>query len=404
MMNLVDIAVAAPSAPPHATGGVANAHYNLYRALADAGARTRLLTFNERGGGSEDADINRHGACAWQRKVLDICAWLYLKAKRSRGTAYQLSDILGCVPGTLKLNRSLRRWPADALIVPDHGVPALFLKKTDAALIQVSHHNPRRFLDMPGADHFSRVDVEAATALEQRALRRVDAVVCPSGYMEGVFRETFEFSGEVRVIPNAVDLQLIDEVPPFDLRAEMGLAAEAPVIYIPSAGSPFKGRRHVVPFIRRLVAGIRTATGFYLSGEIDPDLRRQLAELPACAVLHVPGRLPTREVLARVKSCSFGVSPTLIENFSMALLEASFCGVPMLTFDVGGNRELILPGENGELVPCGDLDGLVDLAGKLLEDGPDPERASRCRASVEKRFAPERIARCYLDLARSLAG
>jgi glycosyltransferase involved in cell wall biosynthesis len=74
-----------------------------------------------------------------------------------------------------------------------------------------------------------------------------------------------------------------------------------------------------------------------------------------------------RDNMAIVKACSFGVSPTLIENFSMALLEASFCGVPMVSFDVGGNADVVSDGRNGVLVPALDIEALVNAACRLLD-------------------------------------
>ena len=92
-----------------------------------------------------------------------------------------------------------------------------------------------------------------------------------------------------------------------------------------------------------------------------------LAGLPKGLRIHAPGPLDGPANLGRVKACSFCVYPTLAENYSMALLEAALCGVPMVTFDVGGNGEIIRDGTNGFLAPAHDVDALATAAARLLD-------------------------------------
>ena len=49
----------------------------------------------------------------------------------------------------------------------------------------------------------------------------------------------------------------------------------------------------------------------------------------------------------------------MIESFGMANLEANFCNVPVVTFDVGGNKELIEDGQNGFVVPLMDMEAMI---------------------------------------------
>jgi glycosyltransferase involved in cell wall biosynthesis len=137
---------------------------------------------------------------------------------------------------------------------------------------------------------------------------------------------------------------------------------------------------------------------FYLSGPIDAALKAELNHVPENARLFMPGRVSLETNLAHVKSCSFGISPTLIENFSMAILEAGFCGVPMVTFAVGGVAELVKHGETGLLVPLLDVEGLVGSAVSLLDAGCCDGLRRTTGAATRARFAPEQVALQYLAL------
>jgi len=77
--------------------------------------------------------------------------------------------------------------------------------------------------------------------------------------------------------------------------------------------------------------------------------------------------------------------------------------LPIVATAVGGNPELIRPGENGLLVPYGDAASLAD---KLVELLSDPERAAamglRGRERVEAELTLARMAEGYGAVYRRL--
>ena len=67
------------------------------------------------------------------------------------------------------------------------------------------------------------------------------------------------------------------------------------------------------------------------------------------------------------------VLPSLAEGISNTILEAMASGLPVLATAVGGNAELIVAGQTGELVPVGDGEA---MAVALLRLAADPVRAT----------------------------
>lgn len=394
------IAVVAPSAPPFGGGGVVSSHYLLYRCLRNRGLDASLLTFDERQARIADPEVMRFGASPRERAFLALCSALYLRSRGSKKLAYHCADIFACIPGVLRMNRALRQLRPDLIIMPDHCAPGLFLDKGDARVTLVAHHNPARFIDNPLIGDFCPIDVRQAVALEQRVLRKVDGVIAPSHYMEGVFRETFRYDGPVTTIHNPVDASVMEQVPARDPRSEMGLPAEAPLVYIPSAGSVLKGERFVAQIVHGLAGFCSGEVGFYLSGSMSPSLSRELTRVPENVRVFSPGHLDYRANLAVLKSCTFGVSPTLIENFSMAILEAGYCGLPMAVFAVGGNGEIVSDGVNGFCVPCPDVDGLIVAAARLLDPGCCRSMGRTASRLARERFAADTIIDRYLEFCR----
>lgn len=68
---------------------------------------------------------------------------------------------------------------------------------------------------------------------------------------------------------------------------------------------------------------------------------------------------------------------SLSEGYSMALLEACASGLPIVATDVGGNREIVVDGRNGLLVPAADETALADALARLLRDPAHAEAMGR---------------------------
>lgn len=82
------------------------------------------------------------------------------------------------------------------------------------------------------------------------------------------------------------------------------------------------------------------------------------------------------------------VLPSLEEGMSNALLEAMAIGLPSVTTDVGGNREVNEDGDTGFVVPPKDAIGLADALNKLILDTNLRNRmGSRAKVRIRNKFS-----------------
>lgn len=377
------IAVVAGSAPPLSRGGVASSHFNLFRFLRSQGHDVRMFTHEDTGAvGDDDADIIRSRPLAPVRSLIRgaMAAWFRL---RDPGTsAYQLSDLIEWTSAAPALRAKVSAFAPETIIVPDRGLPLLWLDvKPGCRIITVEHHNPARFADpllhvIPPSRH----DISAAVRLGQRALAKANVVVCPATYMLRKFEATFRFFGETRVIPHVVDEAMFD-VTPRSVAKQLGRDGTA--VYIPG-GSPGKGERYLLALIRDLISR-RDDLVFFVSGDVSPTLRAELDRSGVANRVFTPGALPLAENLAYVAGCRACMAPSLAENFSMAILESLWLGVPVAAFDVGGNADLV-DETCGALVPLLDLVALSratqDLVARDLWTGAR-NRAAAIQAAAK---------------------
>ena len=106
------------------------------------------------------------------------------------------------------------------------------------------------------------------------------------------------------------------------------------------------------------------------------------------------------DVLPDVYVC---VLPSYREGVPRVLLEASACAVPVITTDVPGCREALVPESSGLLVPPKDARKLADAILRLLENRDLRDRMGRAaRQMAVRRFDIKAIAKEYSSIYSSL--
>jgi glycosyltransferase involved in cell wall biosynthesis len=396
-LHELKIAIVSPNSPPSSSGGITSAHYNLYCAMKENGFNVTMFTFadNKKIKKASEKEIRRFGTPKIILKFIDII--FFFIRFFSHKELNKLRYVIRSQFGALRASTALQKYKPDIIIVPDRGSPLFSIRKPKKSkIIFISHHNQVRFINEPLLGRHSRKEAMLINKIERNTLKKADAAVCPSNYMKNVFLNSYQFNNIVKVIPNVINEKTIESVASFALREKFELQPDAPVIYIPSAGSVYKGSNYVFEIIRRLSYSSGRKIGFYLSGYINALLARELSFLKSDAVVFAPGQTSYFDNISYIKACSFCISPTLIENFGMAILEANFCGLPAITFDVGGNADIIKNGYNGYLIDLLDIENLIKKSQELLENN---ELLNQMKYNSSKivmnNFSSNAVIECY---------
>ncbi len=133
-------------------------------------------------------------------------------------------------------------------------------------------------------------------------------------------------------------------------------------------------------------------------GELQAVLERRAQELGLRAWVHFVGATSTPQDYYRSADV-FALSSD-IEGLPNVLLEAQVFGLPAVTTAAGGAGEVVVDGETGFVVPCGQVDGLAAALARLLADPQLRQQlGSAGQRRVRREFSVDRWVRRIEELS-----
>jgi glycosyltransferase involved in cell wall biosynthesis len=178
-------------------------------------------------------------------------------------------------------------------------------------------------------------------------------------------------SGKIRLARSAVDFASFPQPVSREVFLErFALPSHAIVIAVAAQLIPRKGHRFLLEALPPLMEEFPSLHTLILGkGASAKDLRNQVDSLGIGSRVHFSGFvsdlktfLPHVDILAH---------PALMEGLGIALVEATWCRVPIVASAVGGIPEIVRPNENGLLVPPGDSQALLQAIRQLLRNPAD---------------------------------
>lgn len=196
------------------------------------------------------------------------------------------------------------------------------------------------------------------------ALERAAQVFSVSQSLKNIVVEHGIAPTKIEVVGNGVDA---DRFAPCDraaARTALGLSSTAPVLISVGGLVPRKGFHRVIeqlPELRRHFPGLvyLVVGGASAEGDIRLELERQVSDLGLQDAVRFLGPQPPERLADLLSAADVFVLATSNEGWANVFLEAMACGLPVVTTDVGGNREVICDNSLGIVVPFGDSTALA---------------------------------------------
>lgn len=243
--------------------------------------------------------------------------------------------------------------------------------------------------------------------LLRRAYRPLVQTYIPlSADLDGYLRGAIGVPGDrITRICNGVDTQHFRPDPgaaASTLRAGLGWSPGTTVIGWIGRMEPVKDPLSLVAAFAALVSRHpqwreRVALALVGGGSLAPEVTAAVRAAGLADRVWMPG--PREDVPELLRAFDVFALPSEAEGISNTVLEALASGVPVVATRVGGNPELVAPGEVGALVAPGDPEA---LAAELAAYVGAPERRQReARAARERaveHFSMEAMVTAYLGV------
>lgn len=108
---------------------------------------------------------------------------------------------------------------------------------------------------------------------------------------------------------------------------------------------------------------------------------------------------PTKNIGKEYSESSMLVMSSHYEGFPMVMVEAMACGLPAVSFDFKcGPKDIIKDGENGVIVPDGDIDALAEAMMKLMGDDELRKRMGEEAKKVVETYSEEKVMSKWMKL------
>jgi len=170
-----------------------------------------------------------------------------------------------------------------------------------------------------------------------------------------------------------------------EVRRELGIPPDVPVVGKISRLQPLKGHRYLVQAMPGVIREFPDVVFLFVGAGI---LEERLKTLARSLGVHqhirflglvAPGRIPEL-----IKAMDLVVHVSLREGLARVLPQALISGKPVVSYDVDGAREVVIPDRTGILVSPKAVEG---LAGAMVQVLSLPDRGRQMGEEGQKRFA-----------------
>jgi len=201
--------------------------------------------------------------------------------------------------------------------------------------------------------------------LTQLAINKSDGVSVVSDYLLKRTVSTFDIQRDIKVIPNAVDLQRFTKVTAESVKQfrQHYPSADKIITHI-SNFRPVKRIADVIKVFEKIQKN--TVSHLLMVGD-GPEKSSAVNLVNSLGIKNKVTFLGTSQYIETIcASSDLFLLPSEHESFGLSALEAMAAGCPVVATEGSGVAEFVTSGVDGELAAVGDIDAMVEAANKIL--------------------------------------
>jgi glycosyltransferase involved in cell wall biosynthesis len=231
-----------------------------------------------------------------------------------------------------------------------------------------------------------------------KAFRQAKIIVCGSDFISSKVKEFYnnETAAKVKKIPFGVDEELFKPSPPVPLSFRRGGGVN--IINIANA-VPVKSHIDLFKAFKIVLQKLPEAKLICCGQNEKNVLAKIVNRLGISGNVEIKGFVDYESLPDLIKKSHLFVLSSLYESQNMAILEASFCGLPVVSTDVG-----IAPEITGNIVKAGDYEALAEKIIYVIENyDEERKKAAVNLTNLKERYSLKASAEKFYELYISIA-
>jgi glycosyltransferase involved in cell wall biosynthesis len=261
----------------------------------------------------------------------------------------------------------------------------------------------------PEINYGARLD-PVVDALVRQWLPQADCLVAITDTVADEYHRLGIPEARIARITNGVDLQRLGHRPNrIAARQRFGLAEDEAVFLSVGRNHPKKNFSMLLEAVALVKQRCRTPIRVIIAGRGASELQGRadalgltreallLEQIGDEAAGSAALALPSEALVALYHSADVFVLPSITETFGIVLVEAMAAGLPVVTTDAPGCRDIIRGGEDGVMVPPNDPDAMAEAMLKALVE-PTRSRLSALSVARSQAFSWDDVVDSYLKL------
>ncbi len=202
----------------------------------------------------------------------------------------------------------------------------------------------------------------------------------------------------IDVVPNGVDLEKYSTGKP-DYFKKLGIKGK--ILLFVGQPTQRKGWKHFLDAMPRILKEFPDAKAIFIGYSRNKELENYSKSLDLEKSVVFLGYLPEGSKIDAFRSADVFVFPTLYEGFGIVFLEAMAAGLPIVTTDSAGNKEIV-DGSNGILTAPKQSVEIAAAVIKLLENKALRSKISRNNKKKVLQYDWKKVAERYLEIYESV--
>ncbi|MGY5141449.1 MAG: glycosyltransferase family 4 protein [Nitrosopumilus sp.] len=221
-----------------------------------------------------------------------------------------------------------------------------------------------------------------ATNFEKDALSWADAITVVS---KDAYEHYKKLGFNVYHIPNAIDINSLPQKSIRKYKKQIIFAGRL---------SPEKGMDVLLELAEILPLDIH----LLILGSGPKDFMKNFSR----SNIHYLGYVPKDETISLIRGSDILIQPSLFEGISSSILEAMACRVPVITTNVGGNKEIIEHNKTGILLETNSSEKLLEEILYLFANPTQKNNLIKNAFDVVKNFDWSNVGQLYENLYEDL--